>query len=274
MELISFLLWPFLACLVLTGIHAYLGLHVLAREVIFVDLTLAQMAALGTAVALLLGYDLHGRTAYWVSLGMALTGAAFFSFSRSREGKILQEAVIGIAYVVSSAAAVIVLDRAPGGVEHIRGILVGNILTVNPRQVSEIALLYTSVGLFHWFFREKFLLISFNPNEARKTGMNLRLWDFLFYATFAVVVTSSVAIAGVLLVFCFLIVPSVASLLLAGGIGSRLFIGWGIGLTASLIGLAASVLFDLPTGASIVLAFGLLLILLVTGRAVLKFFRT
>ncbi len=190
MELLPFLFWPFLACLVLTGIHTYLGIHVIRRGVIFVDLALAQMAALGATTALLAGYDLHDQAAYFASLGMALIGAAFFSCSRSRDNKVPQEAIIGIAYVVSAAAAVIILDRAPGGAEHIRGLLVGNILTVTPQQVLHTALLYTGVGLFHWCFREKFLLISFNPNEALRKGINFPLWDFLFYAAFAVVVTS------------------------------------------------------------------------------------
>ena len=272
-QLIPFLLWPLLACLVLTGIHTYLGLHVIRRGVIFVDLVLAQMAALGATTALLFGHDLHDRLSYFSSLGMALIGAAFFSFSRSRNGKISQEAVIGIIYVVSAAMTVIVLDRAPVGAEHIRGLLVGNILTITPRQVYQTAILYTAVGLFHWFFHEKFLLISFNPDEAIRIGIPLALWDFLFYVAFAVVITSSVALVGVLLVFAFLIVPSLASFLLAQGIASRLFIGWGMGTAASLIGLAASVAIDLPTGASVVCAFGLLLLLLVTSRAILKWFR-
>ncbi len=267
---IPFLLWPFLACLVLTGIHTYLGLHIIRRGVIFVDLALAQMAALGATTALLAGFDLHDMAAYFASLGMALAGAAFFSFSRSQDEKIPQEAIIGIAYVVSAAAAVIILDRAPGSAEHTRGLLVGNILTVTPRQVGQTALLYMAVGLFHWFFRARFLLISFNPDEAILKGVSLPLWDFLFYAAFAVVVTSSVALAGVLLVFAFLIVPSFASFLFAEGIAARLFIGWGIGTAASLIGLAASVTFDLPTGASVVCAFGLVLLLLVTISAILK----
>ncbi|TAK03503.1 MAG: metal ABC transporter permease [Candidatus Manganitrophaceae bacterium] len=272
-SLLSLLLWPFSACLILTGIHTYLGIHVIRRGVIFVDLALAQMAALGATAALLFGADLHDPAAYWASLGMTLIGAAFFSLSRLRDEKIPQEAMIGIVYVVSAAAAVIVLDRAPGGAEHIRGLLVGNILTVTPAQITKTALLYAAVGLFHWFFRKTFLLISFNPDAALRKGYRLRLWDFLFYAAFGVVVTSSVSLAGVLLVFAFLIVPAVASLLAAEGIAPRLWIGWGIGTAASLLGLAASVMLDLPTGAAVVCAFGLLLLVLVTGRSLLKISR-
>ncbi len=271
--MLSFLFWPFIACLILTGIHTYLGIHVIRRGVIFVDLALAQMAALGATTALLFGYDLHDPAAYWASLGMTLIGAAFFSLSRSRDEKIPQEAMIGIVYVVSAAAAVIVLDRAPGGAEHIRGLLVGNILTVTPPQITKTALLYGAVGLFHWCFRKAFLLVSFNPEEALRQGYRLRLWDFFFYAAFGVVVTSSVALAGVLLVFAFLIVPALGSLLLADGITPRLWIGWGIGTAASLLGLSASVLFDLPTGASIACAFGLLFLFPMTGRSLFKVFQ-
>ncbi|MFY9269900.1 MAG: metal ABC transporter permease [Candidatus Manganitrophaceae bacterium] len=254
--MLSLLFWPFIACLILTGIHTYLGIHVIRRGVIVVDLALAQMAALGGTVVLLLGYDLHDPAAYWASLGMTLIGAAFFSLSRSRDEKIPQEAIIGIVYVVSAAAAVIVLDRAPGGAEHIRGLLVGNILTVTAAQIGQTALLYMGVGLFHWFFRKRFLLISFHPEVALREGVRLRLWDFLFYAAFGVVVTSSVSLAGVLLVFAFLIIPALASLLFVDGAAHRLWIGWGFGAAASLLDLAASVMWDLPTGASIVCAFG------------------
>lgn len=271
--MLSLLFWPFIACLILTGIHTYLGIHVIRRGVIFVDLALAQMAALGATLVLLFGYDLHDPAAYWASLGMTLIGAAFFSFSRSRNEKIPQEAIIGIVYVVSAAAAVIVLDRAPGGAEHIRGLLVGNILTVTSAQIGETALLYIGVGLFHGFFRKRFLLISFHPEVALREGVRFRLWDFLFYAAFGVVVTSSVSLAGVLLVFAFLIVPAICSLLLAERVAPMLWIGWGIGTAASLLGLTASVRLDLPTGASVVCAFGLILALLLMGRSLIRITR-
>lgn len=265
--MISFLFWPFVVSLILTGIHTYLGIHVVRRGVIFVDLALAQMAALGGTLAILVGHDLHDPAAYWASLGMTFIGALFFSLSRARKERIPQEAIIGIIYAVSAAASIIVLDRAPGGAEHIRSLLVGDILTVTPAQVIKTAILYSGVGLFHWFFRKSFLLVSFHPEEAHRQGYRLRLWDFFFYAAFGVVVTSSVSLAGVLLVFAFLIVPAVASLLLAEEVATRLFIGWGIGIAASLLGIAGSVTFDLPTGASVVCAFGVILVLLVGLRA-------
>lgn len=259
---------PFLVCLILTGIHVYLGMHIVRRGVIFVDLTLAQVAALGATVALLIGYDLHDRTAYFISLGFTGVGAILFALTRQRKEKVPQEAIIGIVYVVSAAASILVLDRAPGGAEHIRSILVGDILTATPKDLSSTGLLYSFVGLFHWFFRKPFLTISFRPEESRKMGSAVYLWDFLFYLSFGLIVTSSVRLAGVLLVFAYLVIPAVGSLLFTERLGGRLALGWTLGGVSSALGLMASYQFDLPTGATIVCAFGVLLVLLVGFRAV------
>lgn len=260
---------PFLTCLILTGIHVYLGIHIVRRGVIFVDLTLAQVAALGATIALLIGYDLSDRMAYFISLGFTILGAGIFSLTRQRREKIPQEAIIGIVYVVSAAAAILVLDRAPGGAEHIRSLLVGNILTVTPQDLFGTGLLYAFVGLFHWFFRKPFLTISFMPEEAYGTGRSLYFWDFLFYLSFGLIVTSSVRLAGVLLVFAYLVIPAVGSLLFTESLGRRLALGWAIGGVSSLLGLWASYYFDLPTGAAVVSAFGFILILLFSVRWVI-----
>jgi zinc/manganese transport system permease protein len=252
---------PFLACLILTGIHVYLGIHIVRRGVIFVDLALAQVAALGATIALLIGYDLSDRMAYLLSLGFTVAGAGLFSLTRQRREKIPQEAIIGIVYVVSAAASILVLDRAPGGAEHIRSLLVGNILTVTPNELMGTGLLYAFIGLFHWALRNPFLTITFRPEESHQLGRSLYLWDFLFYLSFGLVVTSSVHLAGVLLVFAYLVVPAVGSLLFAEGVGRRLAWGWAMGGAASGLGLVASYRFDLPSGATIVCAFGLLLVL-------------
>jgi len=229
MEMLPFLLAPFLASLILTGIHAYLGVHVVERGVIFVDLALAQIAALGATVAILIGIDPHNGGAYWLSLGFTFIGAAIFAFARTRRGHIPQEAFIGIAYAVASALAILAMSKATGETEHLKDMLVGNILAVSMHDVEKTAILYGAIGLFHYIFRRQFLLISTNPSEAEAKGMSIRLWDFLFYASFGFVVTSSVAIAGVLLVFCYLIVPSVGAMLFADRIGPRLTIGWTMG---------------------------------------------
>jgi zinc/manganese transport system permease protein len=262
MEILPFLLAPFLASLILTGIHAYLGVHVVERGVIFVDLALAQIAALGAVVAIVLGMDPHGHGAYWLSLGFTFLGAGIFSLVRTRRGHIPQEAFIGIAYAVASATAILAMSKATGETEHLKDMLVGNILAVSKGEVLRTAILYGAVGLFHYIFRHKFLLISTNPAKAEAEGVNIRFWDFLFYASFGFVVTSSVAIAGVLLVFCYLIVPSVGAMLFADRIGPRLAIGWTMGTLVSALGVYFSVLLDFPTGATIVCTFGAVLVLM------------
>jgi zinc/manganese transport system permease protein len=260
MEILPFLLWPFMASLILTGIHAYLGVHVVERGVIFVDLALAQIAALGATIAILIGMDPHGTGAYWLSLAFTFIGAAIFAFARTRRGHIPQEAFIGIAYAVASAAAILAMSKATGETEHLKDMLVGNILAVSRHEVLKTAVLYGVIGLFHYIFRRRFLLISTDPEQAEAKGMSIRFWDFLFYASFGFVVTSSVAIAGVLLVFCYLIVPSVGAMLFADRVGRRLAIGWTMGTLVSALGVYFSVLLDLPTGAAIVCTFGAVLV--------------
>ncbi len=257
------LLWaPFLMCLVLTGIHAYLGVHVLAREVVFVDIALAQIAALGATAAFLLGHETDTWESYALGLSATLLGALVLALTRSRRRHVSQEAVIGVVYAVSAAAAVLVADRAPHGAEQVRTMLVGNLLAVRPPEVAKVATLYALVGLFHWLCRRPFFLISTDPDSAYREGWRVRLWDFLFYASFGVVVTSSVRIAGVLLVFSYLIVPALAGILLGRTVAHKLIIGWSFGTLVSVVGMTASAVFDLPTGATVVCAFGLTLIVL------------
>lgn len=262
MSTFEFLLAPFVISLVLTGIHAYLGVHVVERGVIFVDLALAQIAALGATVAILIEVNPHGSGSYWISLGFTFLGAAIFALVRMRRAHIPQEAFIGIAYVVASAAAILVTSKAIGETEHLKHMLVGNILAVSWSEVRHTALLYGAVGLFHYIFRKNFLLISMNPAAAEAKGVSVRLWDFLFYASFGFVVTTAVSIAGVLLVFCYLIVPSVGAMLFADRIGPRLAIGWTMGTVVSGLGVYLSLVLDLPTGATIVCTFGGILVLM------------
>lgn len=270
MSTLSFLLAPFLASLILTGIHAYLGVHVVERGVIFVDLSLAQIAALGTTIAVLYGIEPHSVTAYLVSLLFTFLGAAVFSTIRGRRARIPQEAVIGICYAVASAAAILAMSKSVEQTEHLKEMLVGNILTVSWFEVGKTAALYSAIGLFHYIFRHKFLTISLDPERAEAEGISVRFWDFLFYASFGFVVTSSVAIAGVLLVFCYLIVPSVGAMLFAENIGPRLAIGWTMGTLVSALGVYLSLKIDLPTGATIVCTFAIVLISMAIVRAVLR----
>jgi zinc/manganese transport system permease protein len=269
----AFLAAPFVASLILTGIHAYLGVHVVERGVIFVDLSLAQIAALGATIALLLpisGGDPHGPAVYWVSLAFTFIGAFVFSTIRSRRARIPQEAIIGICYAVASAAAILAMSKSTSESEHLKDMLVGNILAVSWPEVGKTALLYGAVGLFHFIFRDRFLAISLDHKKAEADGLSVRFWDFMFYASFGFVVTSSVAIAGVLLVFCYLIVPSVAAMLYAEHIGKRLAIGWSMGTIVSALGVYLSLVLDLPTGATIVCTFGLALIVMAIARPLIQ----
>src|SRR6266511_5532697 len=272
-SMLSFLAPCFAASLILAGIHAYLGVHVVERGVIFVDLSLAQIAALGATIALLLpisGGDPHGSFTYWISLAFTFIGAFVFSSIRSRRARIPQEAIIGICYAVASAAAILAMSKATSESEHLKDMLVGNILAVSWPEVGKTAALYGAIGLFHYVFRHKFLAISMDPRKAEADGISIKLWDFLFYASFGFVVTSSVAIAGVLLVFCYLIVPSVAAMLYSDTIGKRLAIGWTMGTVVSALGIYLSVKLDLPTGAAMVCTFGLVLILMALVRPLVR----
>jgi zinc/manganese transport system permease protein len=271
--MLEFLAAPFAASLILTGIHAYLGVHVVERGVIFVDLSLAQIAALGGTIALLLpisGGDAHAPVVYWISLAFTFIGALVFSTIRVRRARIPQEAIIGICYAVASAAAILAMSKATSESEHLKDMLVGNILAVSWADVRKTALLYGAIGLFHYIFRKQFLAISMDHKAAEASGISLKFWDFLFYASFGFVVTSSVSIAGVLLVFCYLIVPSVAAMLYADSIGKRLAIGWTMGTVVSALGVYLSLKLDLPTGATIVCTFGMVLIVMALVRPIIQ----
>ncbi len=278
LDVLKFLAAPFAASLILAGIHAYLGVHVVERGVIFVDLSLAQIAALGSTITILLpftGQDPHGPWVYWTGLVFTFIGAAIFSTIRIRRARIPQEAVIGIAYAVASAATILAMSHATSESEHLKDMLVGNILAVSWWEVAKTAALYAVIGAFHYVFRRQFLAISMDHEKAERDGIAVKRWDFLFYASFGFVVTSSVLIAGVLLVFCYLIVPSVAAMLYADRIGPRLAIGWTMGTVVSALGIYLSVKLDLPTGAAMVCTFGLVLVLMAAVRplAVLFFAR-
>jgi zinc/manganese transport system permease protein len=264
--ILIFLAAPIAASLIIAGIHAYLGLHVVERGVIFVDLSLAQIASLGAAIAVYQGHDPHDPAIYWMSLAFTLIGALVFALIKGHEANIPQEAIIGISYAVASAAVILTMSKSTGESEHLKDMLVGNILSVQWPEVWETGAIYLAIGLFHYIFRRRFLEISIDGKAAAARGVRVRWWDFLFYASFGLVVTRSVAIAGVLLVFCYLIVPSVGAMLWARRIGPRLAIGWTMGVIVSMLGMYFSVQFDLPTGATIVCTFGLVLIVMALLR--------
>ncbi|MGB9370242.1 MAG: metal ABC transporter permease [Xanthobacteraceae bacterium] len=243
-EALAFLWLPFLVAVCLVGIHAYFGIQVLERKVIFVDLALAQIAALGATAAFMLGHPAQSLATYGYSLAFTLLAAILLAFTRAWAGRVPQEALIGVIYVVAAAAAILMIDRAPQGAEHLKQILTGNILTGGSHDLALIVPLYAAIGLLHWSLR------------SRLTGAGSLAWEFIFYATFGAVVTSSVAIAGVLLVFSFLIIPAAIGVMFASTLGGQLAIGWIAGTVTSAFGLAGSFLLDLPTGAAMVCAFG------------------
>jgi len=254
--------WPLAASLILPPLLVYLGLHVVEREVIFVDLALAQVATLGTCVGLIMGYHFDDRVTFWISLGVTFLGAALFSWSRSSEKRpVPQEAIIGITFVVAAAGVILLLSRVAGGKEELEHLLTGDILNVTGSEVGQRAALFVVLAIFYAAFHKRFALISSDPAAAFAQGLKVRLWDFLFYAAFALVVVSFVRVAGVLLTFAYLIVPAVCGVMLAHRWMRRLAIGWGIAAAASLLGLWTSYRLDLPTGAAIVCACGLLLVL-------------
>jgi zinc/manganese transport system permease protein len=261
--------WPLAACLILPPLLVYLGLHVVEREVIFVDLALAQVATLGTCVGLIMGYQFNDRITFWISLGVTFLGAALFSWSRSsRKRPVPQEAIIGITFVVAAAGVILLLSRVAGGKEELEHLLTGDILNVTGAEVGQRAVIFLVLAAFYAAFHKRFALISSDPAAAFAQGMKVRVWDFLFYAAFSLVVVSFVRVAGVLLTFAYLIVPAVCGVMLATRWMARLAVGWGVAVTASLLGLAASYWMDLPTGAAIVCATGALLVLVSVVSAV------
>jgi zinc/manganese transport system permease protein len=260
---------PFVACIVLVAMLAYLGLHVIAREVIFVDLSLAQMAALGSLSALLFHVDPDSPKTYVFALVATAVGAFLFAMTRTsgRTGRVPQEAFIGIVYVVASAAAVLVANKVPGGGEAVEKTLVGSLLWVTWPQIIKLAAIYAGLGVFQFVFRHRFLTISFHAEEAEKHGWRIRWWDFLFYLSFGVVITLAVPIAGVLMVFSFLVVPAVIANLFTGDKRKMAVVSWGTGALASILGLWLSYTKDLPTGPLIVCVYGALLLVAVAIRA-------
>jgi zinc/manganese transport system permease protein len=259
----KWMLVPFLACLVLSINHVYLGIHVIARKVIFVDLALAQIAALGATYALVLGYDPNSDPLQvsLFSLAFTFAGAGAFAIARMRKERVPQEAFIGIIYAVASAAAILMLSKSATGGEELKHMLVGDVLLVSLPDVLNMAVLYGVIGIFHVMFRRQFLTISLDPEGAEGLGIKIRLWDLLFYMSFGVVIVKSVAIVGVLLVFSYLVVPAVIAQMFSDTILGRLLAGWVVAIGASMLGIIWSFYADYPTGPAVVVMLGIFLVL-------------
>jgi zinc/manganese transport system permease protein len=266
LDVLLFLAAPTAACFVVVGIHGYLGLHVLERRVIFVDLALAQIAALGAVIGFILGHEPGSLASFFFSLATASLGAAIFSVTRLRRERIPHEAIIGITYVLATAATILVADRAPEGAEHIKELLAGSIVWVRWPVVLRNLAIYAAIGAFHYRFRRTFILISTDPERAFEAGMRVRWWDFLFYLSFALVITLSVEIAGVLMVFAYLVAPAIIAIASSDRWGVRTVLASGVGSLASILGLLLSYWWDLPSGPAVVCTLGLFLVLYALWR--------
>lgn len=259
---LQWMLIPFLACLVLSINHVYLGIHVIERKVIFVDLALAQIAALGATYAMTLGYDPYADSfaVSLFSLAFTFVGAGAFAIARMRKERVPQEAFIGIIFAAASAAAILLLSKSASGGEELKQMMVGDLLLVTMPSVIQMAILYGSIGVFHVVFRKKFLAISADPEAAEAAGLNVRFWDILFYMSFGVVITKSVAVVGVLLVFSYLVVPAVIAQMWKDTVRGRLLFGWGVAIAASTLGILWSFHSDYPTGPAVVVMLAICLV--------------
>jgi zinc/manganese transport system permease protein len=225
---------------------------------------------LGATIAFAIGYSPLSAAGFAYAFLFAVLGAVLLTLSRRVAGLVSQEAFVGVLYVMATAATVLVVDQAPQGAEHVKKILVGSILTVSPETLLKFAAIYATIGFLHFLARRPLLALSENSFPTNRPALSVLLWDFFFFLSFGAVVTSSVGTAGVLLVFCFLIVPAVIGSLFSRNAGAVLVIAWATGIAASAAGLAASFALDLPTGAAMVAAFGISLI--IAGLAKALFF--
>lgn len=260
--MIELLLPPFTVGMIILLTHAYFGLHVIQREVIFVDLALAQIAALGATVALMLGAPHGTLIASVFAFGFTLLGAFIFSVTRLDDSPVPQEALIGITFVVASAAVILVSSFSAEGTEHLRETLTGALIWVSWPTVLKVAVTYAGIGLFHYLTRRTMLATTFAPERVTR----LRTWDFVFYATFGVTITWSVQIAGVLMVFSVLVIPAVIAFFYTRSFWHALLIAWGTGTVAIISGLAISFSLDLTTGPVLVVCFGAMLLVALAFR--------
>jgi len=261
MDVIVFFLPPFIACLALVGIHAYLGIHVIEREIIFIDIALAQIAAVGATMAhIFWNAEENSVLVYVLSLAFTVLAALFFTEVKKRVRQISQEAVIGVSYAIAAAGSLFIFSLAAGSDIHMEHMLTGSILWAKWNYILLCAGVYAGVGLFHYIFRDRFLKVTRDYEGAVREGIKVELWDFLFYLSVGIVVTLAVSIAGVLVVFALLVIPATISAMYSTNWAKRLWIAYGISIVASILGFAFSYIFNFSTGPSVVMFLGLALI--------------
>ncbi|MCH8285952.1 metal ABC transporter permease [candidate division KSB1 bacterium] len=266
MSIFEFMIAPFAACMVLIGILGYFGIHVIKREIIFIDIAMAQIAALGMTFAFLFNIDFHSNLAYLFSVGFTTIAASIFAAIKDKDLHVPLEAIIGLSYAIATTAAVIIIDRAPGGAEHIKEMLVGSILFVSWGEILKATVAFVIVGALHFVFRDKFISISEDSQKASDSGINVKLWDFIFYISLGIAVIHAVRIGGILMVFAFLIIPSSIAILFSKSWTARILSAWLVGTIVSMGGLYLSWVYNLPSGPAVIVFLGLFFFLAMTVK--------
>ncbi len=266
-ETIDLLALPLLACLAMVGILGYLGLHVVKREIIFIDIALAQVAVVGAIVAhVAFGAHGHGLRSHACSLAVVLLASAFYAATRKHLRQIPLEAVIGVSYAIATAAALFLVGVAPGGHVHVQHMLAGSLLWVTGTDLLWCLGVFAAAGACFGLLRKRFARLSEDYDGAAAAGVNVLAWDFLFYSLAGIAITLAVRICGVVLVFCFLIIPAVISALFSKRPGVRLAVAWGAGAAASLLGLIFAERLDFSMGPAIAALLGATLVLAAVVR--------
>ena len=256
-EIIIFMAPAICMCIILVGICGYVGIHVVMREVIFIDIALAQIAALGVSFGMFFGLEASDPSIFVISLSCTLLAAFLLSIVRKLKSQVPLEAFIGILYATGAAAVILTGDRLPHGSEHVHDLMMGHLLWVNWKEVILYLIIYSILGTLYFFLHQRLYKISLMKKENKENKENLVFWDFIFYALLGILVTFAVRVAGVLLVFGFLIVPAVIGTLIGKSFLTRLTIGWITGVLVSLIGSYLSYSLDFPTGGMVVVTLGL-----------------
>jgi zinc/manganese transport system permease protein len=277
----QFILVPLLACLLLLVITSYFGIHVIKREIIFIDIALAQIAALGGVMLVFFDHEVHSHAAgfwgmhmedllaYLASLLFCLGAALIFTYLKSPKIRVPIEAFIGIAYALATTATVIILDKGAGGDVHLHDVLAGTLLWTTWPQVIRLAIVLSLIGGFHLVYRRKFIELTALYHDASAAVEHQRKWDFLFYFTFGIMIIEAIRVAGVLTVFAFLILPASISALFAVQWRQRILIGLCSGILAALMGLYLSITLDLSVSPLIIILLGIILLIGVLTRKLL-----
>ena len=256
---LDFMVQAFALSVIVGILLSYLGVHVISRGIVFVDLALGQISSLGVAYSDYIG---TGKTV--IPIVFTLVGAFLMSFINIRDKRLKLEAIIGIIYAVTSAITVMLISKTPHGDSDIQEVLFGNILSVSWDQIKMVAIVFSAIGLLHLFFFKKFIAVteSFSRFDTTLTKNNFQtqgafsLWNFLFYISIGLSIVFAVRLSGVIPVFSFLIIPAVGAIMIAKNNRSIIMLAALISVLGAFFGLNISYKFDFPAGSSIVTALG------------------